>query len=112
MNLANYSVDASFLDCKKSNFYCNKCLYSTVKKYNLIRHFKIVHPPKDRHQREEEPYTRNEFEEIMTRLRTSFQSSTVDQDKSKLVKFIRVRVEKNEAKIREGYFRALEILTQ
>ena len=47
----------------------------------------------------------------MTRLKTSFQSSIVDQGKSKLVKAIRVRVEKNEAKIREGYFRALEILT-
>ena len=78
-----------------------------------MRHLKSVHSPEERHQREEEShYTRKEFEEIMTRLRNSVQSQSKDQDTSRLVEAIRFEPEKSETKIREGYFRALEILTR
>ena len=115
INLANDSADT--LDYKKSVFYCNKCLYNSVKKYNLMRHFKNVHSSNERQRQEdlqlstERHYTRKEFEEIMTRLKTSFQS-IIDQDNSKLVTDVCVETDKSEARIREGYIKALELLTQ
>ena len=93
-------------------FCCNWCSYITVKKYNLMRHLKSVHSPEERHLREESRYTRKEFEEIMIRLKNSVQSPLKDQDASKDVEAIRFEPEKSETKIREGYFRALEILTR
>ena len=99
----------SFLEIK--NFCCNGCSYNTVKKYNLMRHLKSVHFPKERHHQEEERhYNRKEFEEFMTRLKASVQSPS--EDNPKLVKVMLVRPEKSEAKIREGYLKALEILTR
>ena len=105
------SDDSASRPCMK--FCCNRCSYITVKKYNLMRHLKSVHSPEERHQREEEShYTRKEFEEIMTRLRNSVQSPLKDQDTSRLVEAIRIDPEESEKRIREGYFRALEILTR
>ena len=96
---------------KNKNFCCNVCSYNTVKKYNLMRHLKRVHFPGERHQEEEERhYNRKEFEEIMTRLKTSVQSHS--EDNPKMVKVMLARPEKSEAKIREGYLKALEILTR
>ena len=96
---------------ENKNFCCNVCSYNNVKKYNLMRHLKRVHFPKERHQEEEERhYNRKEFEEIMTRLKTSVQSHS--EDNPKMVKVMLVRPEKSEAKIREGYLKALEILTR
>ena len=102
--------DSASRACMK--FCCNRCSYITVKKYNLMRHMKSVHSPEERHQREESHYSRKEFEEIMTRLRNSIQSPLKDQDTSRLVEAIRIEPEKTETRIREGYFRALEILTR
>ena len=71
----DYSASKEY---KKCNFHCNKCLYNTVKKYNLMRHLKSIHlksihSPKERRRDEdllnEEHYTRSEFEEIMIRLK-------------------------------------------
>ena len=96
---------------ENKNFCCNVCSYNTVKKYNLMRHLERVHFPEERHQEEEERhYNRKEFEEIMTRLKTSVQSHS--EDNPKMVKVMLVRPEKSEAKIREGYLKALEILTR
>ena len=92
------------------NFCCNMCLYNTVKKYNLMRHVKRIHSRKESRQHEEERYlTREEFAEIMSRLKTHLQSPSTDDDNSKLV--IDIFVEKFEVKIREGFLKALEILT-
>ena len=102
--------DSTSRACMK--FCCNRCSYITVKKYNLLRHLKSVHSPEEKHQREESHYTRKEFEEIMTRLRNSIQSPLKDQDTSRLDKAIRIDPEESETRIREGYFRALEILTR
>ena len=76
-----------------------------------MRHLKSVHLPNERqHQEEERHYNRKEFEEIMHRLKASVQSPS--EDNPKLVKAMLVRPEKSEAKIREGYLKALEILTR
>ena len=77
-----------------------------------MRHLKSVHSPEERPQREESHYTRKELEEIMTRLRNSIQSPLKEQDTSRLVEAIRIDPEEFETRIREGYFRALEILTR
>ena len=107
----NASIDDSTRRvCKK--FCCNRCSYITVKKYNLLRHLKSVHSREERHLREENHYTRKEFEEIMIRLKNSIQSPLKDQDASKDADAIRFESEKSETKIRAGYFRALEILTR
>ena len=56
---------------ENKNFCCNGCSNNTVKKYNLLRHLKSVHSPKEKHQQEdlqERHYNQKEFEEIMTRL--------------------------------------------
>ena len=97
---------------ENQNFCCNGCSYNTVKKYNLMRHLKSVHLPKERHHQEEKErhYNRQEFEEIMNILKASIQSPS--EDNPKMVKVMLVRPEKSEAKIREGYLKALEILTR
>ena len=92
-------------------FCCNGCSYNTVKKYNLMRHLKSVHLPKDRiHQEEERHYNREEFEEIMNRLQATAQLSS--EDIPKMVKVMHMGSEKSEPKIREGYQKSLEILTR
>ena len=94
-----------------AKFCCNGCSYNTVKKYNLMRHLKCIHLPKDRiHQEEERHYNRKEFEEIMNRLKATAQLHS--EDNPKMVKVMLVRSEKTETKIREGYQKALEILTR
>ena len=95
---------------ENKNFCCSGCSFSPVKKYDLMRHLKSDQLPKERHQEEERRYNRKEFEEIMTRLKTSVQSPS--EDNPKMVKVMLVRPEKSEAKIREGYLKALEILTR
>ena len=102
--------DSTSRACMK--FCCNRCSYITVKKYNLLRHSKRVHLPEEKHQREESRYTRKEFEEIMTRLRNNVQTPLKDQDTSRLDKAIRIDPDESETRIREGSFRALEILTR
>ena len=93
-------------------FCCNRCSYITVKKYNLMRHLKPAHSPEERHPQEESHYTRKEFEEIMIRLENSVRSPSKEQYGSKDVEAIRFEPEKTGTKIREGYFRALDILTR
>ena len=94
-----------------TKFCCSGCSYNTVKKYNLMRHLKCIHLPKDHIQQEEERhYNRKEFEEIMNRLKATAQSPS--EDNPKMVKVMLVRPEETEAKIREGYLIALEILTR
>ena len=93
-----------------TKFCCSGCSYNTVKKYNLMRHLKCIHLPKDRIQQEESHYTRKEFEEIMNRLKATAQSPS--EDDPKMVKVMLVRPEETEAKIRERYLKALEILTR
>jgi hypothetical protein len=76
-----------------------------------MRHLKCIHLPKDRIQQEEERhYNRKEFEEMMNRLKASIQSTS--EDNPKMVKVTHMGSEKSEAKIREGYLKALEILTR
>ena len=92
-------------------FCCNGCSYNTVKKYNLMRHLKSVHLSNERHNQEEERhYNLKEFEEIMNRLKASFQLPS--EHNPKHVEVLRIGSEKSEAKIREGYLKALEILTR
>ena len=94
-----------------TKFCCNECSYNTVKKYNLMRHLKSVHIPNERyHQEEEKHYNRKEFEEIMNRLKAGIHLPS--EYNTKLVKEMRGGTEKSEAKIREGYLKALEILTR
>ena len=94
-----------------TKFGCIGCSYNTGKKYNLMRHLKCIHLPKDRIQQEEERYyNRKEFEEIMNRLKATAQSHS--EDNPKIVKITHMGSEKTEAKIREGYLKALEILTR
>ena len=94
-----------------TKFCCSGCSYNTVKKYNLMRHLKCIHLPKDRIQQEEERhYNRKEFEEIMNRLKATAQLHS--EDNPKMVKVMHMGSEKTEAKIREGYLKALEILTR
>ena len=103
--------DASEPSREYTKFCCNECSYNTVKKYNLMRHLKSVHLPNERyHQGEERHYNRKEFEEIMNRLRAGIQLPS--EYNTKLVKEMRGGTEKSEAKIREGYLKALEILTR
>ena len=102
--------DSTTRVCKKSC--CDRCSYITVKKYNLMRHLKRAHSPEERHPQEESHYTRKEFEEIMIRLTNSVRSPLKEQYASKDVEAIRFEPEKTETKIREGYFRALDILTR
>ena len=94
-----------------TKFCCNGCPYNTVKKYNLMRHLKSVHLPTERQHREEERhYNRKEFEEIMNRLEAG--APIPSEHNPKMVKVMIVRPEKSQAKIREGYLKALEILTR
>ena len=105
------NVDST--EYKTSRFCCDKCLYNTVKKYNLMRHLKRLHTPKETFQQEDQPeryYTWKEFEEIMTRPETSIQSSLKDCDKPNSVKAVRVEVVKPEAKMRKGYLQFWTIL--
>ena len=97
---------------ENKNFCCSGCSYNTVKKYNLMRHLKSVHLPNDRIQQEEEQrhYNRKEFEEIINRLKATAQSTP--ENNPKMVKVMLVRLKKSEAKIREGYLGAMEILTR
>ena len=104
--------DFATMACKK--FCCNRCSYITVKKYNIMRHLKSVHSQEGKPQQEEEEerhYTKEEFKEIMTRLRTSLRLPLRDRDPSKFDKDICVELRKSETKIREGCFKALEILS-
>ena len=92
-------------------FYCNGCSYNKVKKYNLMRHWKSVHSLNERRlQEEERHYNMKEFEEIMNRLKATAQLSP--EHNSKLVKAMPMGSEKTYAKIREGYLKAMEILTR
>ena len=92
-------------------FRCNTCLYNTVKKYNLPRHLKSIHTPKEKREDNQEDmlnkrhYTREEFEEILTRLKRK----VLEEDDPKPDIF--TEYDESEAKIREGYLKALEILT-
>ena len=96
---------------ENKNFCCNVCSYKHRKEIQLDASFETCPFPEERHQEEEERhYNRKEFEEIMTTLKTSVQSHS--EDNPKMVKVMLVRPEKSEAKIREGYLKALEILTQ
>jgi hypothetical protein len=79
-----------------------------------MRHLKSVHSQEGKHQQEEEEerhYTKEEFKEIMTRLRTSLRLPLMDRDPSKFDKDNCVELRKSETKIREGCFKALEILS-
>ena len=92
-------------------FCCNGCSYNTVKKYNLMRHLKSVHLLNERRlQEEERHYSMKEFEEIMNRLKATAQLSP--EHNPKLVKAMHMGFEKTDAKIREGYLKAMEILTR
>ena len=94
-----------------TKFCCSGCSYNTMKKYNLMRHLKCIHLPKDRIQQEEERhYNRKEFEKMMNRLKASIQSTS--EDDPKMVKITHMGSEETEAKIQEGYLKALEILTR
>ena len=77
-----------------------------------MRHLKRVsiYRKIDIQQEEERHYNRKEFEEIMNRLKATAQSTP--ENNQKMVKVMLVRPEKSEAKIREGYLKALEILTR
>ena len=103
--------DATEPSREYAKFCCNGCSYNTVKKYNLMRHLKSVHVPNEKHhQGEERHYNRKEFEEIMNRLTASVQLPP--EHNPKLLEAMRIGSEKSEAKIREGYLKALEILTR
>ena len=92
-------------------FCCNGCSYNTVKKYNLMRHLKSVHLLNERRLHEEERhYSIKEEEEIMNRLKATAQLSP--EHNPKLVKAMHMGSEKTDAKIREGYPKAMEILTR
>ena len=71
-----------------------------------MRYLKSVHLPNERHHQEEERhYNRKEFEEIMNRLTASVQLPS--EHNPELVKAMHVGSEKSEAKIREGYLKAI-----
>ena len=103
--------DATGTSRDYTKFCCNGCSYNTVKKYNLMRHLKSVHLPDERHHQEEERhYNRREFEEIMNRLKASVQ---LPPDRNPmLVEAMCKGSKKSGAKVREGYLKALEILTR
>ena len=102
--------DATESSKEYTKFCCNGCSYNTVKKYNLMRHLKSVHLPNERQYQEERHYNRQEFEEIMNRLKAGAQLPS--EHNPKMIKVMMVGPEKSEAKIREGYLKALEILTR
>ena len=102
--------DATEPSREHTEFCCNECSYNTVKKYNLMRHLKSVHFPNERQHQEERHYNRGEFEEIINRLKANVQLQS--EHNPKMVKALLVTPEKSEAKIREGYLKALEILTR
>ena len=52
-NDTNGKNDATKATKVYTKFCCNVCSYNTVKKYNLMRHLKRIHLPKERHQEEE-----------------------------------------------------------
>ena len=100
-------------DYKKSNFCCNKCFYNTVKKYNLMRHWKeSIHWKKDiskKIYKKDSILGKNSKKSWPTFKQASNHQEWNIQTWSKLYA---LGPSKSEAKIREGYFKALEILTR